>query len=149
MILIIGSPVASIRFPRQRTRPFNIRTLPITLPATPIFIPTALGPPVEATGMAGGPSAQAWDGRPSLWANGLWIPVSAGLLPATSLGAGLPIIMVAGSLTPPAADGFIRPLLTMAMEVTEDTQSGALRPSSIRLARSITQRQLFSFAKTD
>src|SRR5580658_1508729 len=122
MILTTGFPAALIPFPRQRTLLFNTRTLPITRPGTPIFIRTALGLPAAATGMAGGPSAQAWAGRRSRWANGLWIPVSAGLLQATSRGVGLLTIMVVGCLTPIAADGSIRHHLISATEVTVDTR---------------------------
>src|SRR5580692_5749683 len=143
MISTIGFPDGLTRFPRPPTLLFNTQTLPITCPDTPIFTPTALGPPAEGTAMAGGLSAQAWGGRPSAWANGYGIRVSAGRLPATNPGVGLPTTMAAGSLTPLVADGFILPPPISDMEVT---QAGVFRPS-IRLTRSIGPPPPFSSVK--
>src|SRR5580658_3114599 len=140
----IGFPVASIRFLRPRTLLFNTQILPITRLDTPIFIPTALGPPAEATAMAGGLSAQAWDGHPSAWANGYGIRVSAGRLPVTNPGAGRLTTMEAGSLTPLAVGGFILPQL---ISDTEVIQAGVLFRSFIRHTRSIGPRPLFSSVK--
>src|SRR5271169_4054289 len=114
MISTIGSPAASIRFPRQQTLLFNTRVLPITRPVTPIFIRTALGLRAEDTAMAGGPSVRALVGPRSPWANGCGIPVSAGHLLAINRGVGLLITTVVGCLTPLAADGSILHHLTSA-----------------------------------
>ena len=113
---------------------------------SPIFIAMALGLPVVATDMAGGPSAQASAGPHSPQEIGYGTPVSAGLLRASNRGAGLLTTMAAGCLTRLVAAGSIRRRSTTTF--TQATREGAFLPGSILLTRFIERRRLFSFAKT-
>src|SRR5579859_6690814 len=134
MSLIAGFLVALILFPPLRTLRCSTPILPTISPVTPIFTPMARGFPAVGSDTAGGPSALVSAGRRLPWANGCGILVSAGPLPATSPGVGLPITMAAGSLMILAAAGFIRRQfitdseVTAPMEATEVTRESGFRP---------------------
>src|SRR5712664_4920388 len=107
MTSIAGSPAVLTASPPPQPPRCSTQVRLLTFRDLPIFTPMAHFPPVGHMDTVGDRSVWGLAGHHSRMGNGSWIPVLAGLGPAISRGAGLPITMEDGSSIPPAAAGFI------------------------------------------